>query len=291
VWAGSSSEGLFRFDGDKLVALKSAAGLDDGRISALLVDRDGHLWVGGGSGLHLLNRQLWFRLGRSEGLAPGAVASVAEVAPGILWATQPGVGLFRWEGKSFRQLEPAGVDAGNNVLGPMLVTREGWCWLACHRGVLLVRDPQAVADETLLLALPGVSVSALAEDREGSLWAGTQEGEVWRLARGQWSRELQVNPPVPITALSTDHGGLVWAGTKGDGLYLIDGPTQVRFGTEDGLPNEWIRALCRDEQGALWIGTGEGGLGQVADGELSDYSAALGKGAGARQRHTWACRS
>lgn len=272
VWAGSTSEGLFLFQDGKLTALDSSAGLYDNQISSLLLDRQGNVWAGGGGGLHLLRREHSFSLGQAEGLAHGSIASVAEVSKGVIWVVQPGRGLHRWEGRSFRRFRAAGLNPEDTTLGAMLVTRDGGCWIACAEGLRLYRDPQAVADESLLFALPGVHITSLAEDYDGSIWAGTGDGEVWRLEHGRWSLRLELSSRAPICALVPEPGGLVWAGTDGDGLYLIDGQIHAQFTISDGLPDDSIRALHRDLQGRLWIGTGRGNLGCVSNDVFSAFT-------------------
>ncbi len=50
-------------------------------------------------------------------------------------------------------------------------------------------------------------------------------------------------------------------GTLDSGLFLIapDG-TSRQFSRKNGLPHDWVRCLCEDREGNLWIGTGGGGL-------------------------------
>lgn len=67
----------------------------------------------------------------------------------------------------------------------------------------------------------------------------------------QWPIRAQT-PPL------FDADGL-WIGTT-DGLYRVDGGQLQRFGRDQGLPVDDIRALHRDDTDALWIATYGGGL-------------------------------
>jgi len=265
VWAASASEGLFQFQQGRLVALSSIAGLADNQVSAILVDKGGQLWVGGGAGLHVLREEHQFKLGPAEGLGAGVVAGVAEVSSGVLWAIQPGRGLFRWEGRSFRRLNAAGLDAGDSKLSALLVTRDGGCWLACSNGLVLYRDPQAVADESLRFEFPHGIITALAEAQDGSIWTGTRNGALWRLQRGGWVKYLQLESGAAIAALAPDGEGQVWMATDGDGLYSVGGSVPARFSSDDGLLSDTVRALHRDGDGILWMGLLGGGLAGLGD--------------------------
>ena len=101
----------------------------------------------------------------------------------------------------------------------MLLSRDGGCWIASTNGLLLFRDPQAVADESRLLELPNVSIAALAEGFDHSFWAGSRAGDLWRLARGQWQRLAHFPATNGISALVPERDGSLWVGTDGNGLY------------------------------------------------------------------------
>jgi ligand-binding sensor domain-containing protein/signal transduction histidine kinase len=265
VWAGSPTEGLFRFKQGKLAALNSNAGLPEGQVSALLVDQQGDLWVGGGSGLHLLRRKPGFMLGPAEGLGHGIVSGLAEVSPGVIWVTQPGRGLYRWEGDIFRRLTAFGLSPSDTAVGAILVATNHACWLACTNGLLLFRDPQAAADEGLLFELPHASITALAEGQDGSIWTGTRQGQLWRLQKGRWRLQERFSSPCAITAMTTEPNGTVWVGTDGDGLYLVSESTCTHFNRHNGLAGDSVHALHRDSGGTFWIGTEAGGLTAISN--------------------------
>lgn len=276
VWAGSSSEGLFQISQGKLAGLNANAGFPDPHVSSLLVDAGGNLWIGGGAGLHLLRRKHCFALGQAEGLGNGPVGSLAEVAPGLIWALQPGYALLRWDGAGFRHLTASGLQVPQAVLGSMLITRGGACWIASTDGLMLVRDPQAVADESQLFDLPGVSISSLAEGADGSLWAGTLEGQLWQLRQGRWIMRVELEPKAPVAALAADPDGRVWAGTFGGGLYLVGDRVEGRWDRGNGLLSNSICALHRDGSGALWIGTDGGGLSLLQGSRVAGFTLASG---------------
>ena len=76
-------------------------------------------------------------------------------------------------------------------------------------------------------ALAGLNVLALAEDRDGGVWAGTREGQVWRLRQGDWLAQTNYSQSHPITAILQDREGALWIGTEGDGLYRYQGRSRA----------------------------------------------------------------
>ncbi len=114
------------------------------------------------------------------------------------------------------------------------------------------------------------TVNAIAQDRQGFLWVGTQDG----LNRYD-GYEFQVFEPVPddpqslsdgfVSALLANPDGSLWVGTESGGLNRFD-PDTERFsawrhepGNPKSLSANRVLSLLRDRSGALWVGT-EAGL-------------------------------
>jgi streptogramin lyase len=162
----------------------------------------------------------------------------------------------------------------------LMQDRKGFIWVGTHtNGLYRYNGYQAVkyinnpADPT---SLPHDRVSAIFEDKQGRIWAATQNG----LAR--------FNPETNnFTTFSTDKApknhrivkniiadgkdGL-WIGTWG-GLQHFD-PNSGKFdaiyahddNNPDSLASNDLNALALDAKGGLWIGTWPGGMDYLAPG-------------------------
>lgn len=160
---------------------------------------------------------------------------------------------------------------------------KGWwhaCWLALLLAFALPLDAAAVLWEQMAdtvfqhlgtdHGLPQGTATALAEDRDGFLWVGTQGG----LARwdGYRFHSWRSNPydatSLPdgyITCLSLDSHGRLWAGTQGGGLarYVREKDHfQTITAGVNGLSHVGITALTADNAGGMWVGT-EAGLDHI----------------------------
>ncbi len=108
--------------------------------------------------------------------------------------------------------------------------------------------------------LPDDGVRVLLEDRERTLWVGTEGGLASLARRDLWSYgEREGLPDSQVYALAADPGGGLWVGTF-DGLgYLELGPhgeprvEVVR--RAQGLPHDWVWALAATAPGEVWVGT------------------------------------
>jgi len=272
VWAGSAGGGLLQFKEGKSVAIPADSGLAGNLIESLLTDREGRLWVGTDAGLNRLRRKSLFTLSQSEGLGFGAAQGLAEVTPGVVWVGKPNDGLYRWDGKSFSRLSTAGLSPHDSQITALLVTRDGFCWVATTNSLLLYKDPIAAADEVKVIKSAKPNIISLAEDREGALWMGTREGKIWQLHENKWLAQTNFSQTSAITAIVPDTDGSMWVGTDGNGLYRLINGSLHHLDKSEGLLSDVIRTLYLDAQGTLWIGTADEGLSRWRNGRIANFT-------------------
>jgi ligand-binding sensor domain-containing protein/signal transduction histidine kinase len=272
VWAGSVSEGLFQFKHGKLVAVNASSGLSDNLVEALLVDREGELWVGTHEGLNQLRPKYLSVIGYNEGLGRGAVQGLAEVTPGVIWASKSSEGLYVWDGRYFRSRAAVGLSPEDAGVGALLMAKDGSCWMGTARGLLQFKDVGPVESQPGLQALTNVDVSALGQDVNGGLWAGTRQGELWWQDNEQWLAQRQGPRVHAVTALVPERDGSMWVGTAGDGLFNVEGKADGHWRKQSGLLSSWVRTLYLDPEGTLWIGTSGGGLSRLAAGAVATFT-------------------
>ena len=122
------------------------------------------------------------------------------------------------------------------------------------------------------------SVRALLPASDGSLWAGTEGGGLFRRRDG---RIEPVSPPPSgpsdvVWSLAETHGAdgasSIWAGTAGWGLYRLRNGSWTHWEEKDGLPSGSIQALAparsATDPEALWVGT-TAGLALLEGGRLT----------------------
>jgi ligand-binding sensor domain-containing protein/signal transduction histidine kinase len=269
VWAGSSGGGLLQFSEGKPGALPAGTGLAGNLIQSMLTDREGHLWLGTEAGLNRLHRKALTTLSQTDGLGTGAARCLAEVMPGIVWAAKPN-GLYRWDGKSFNRLSTAGLSPHDTQINTLLVTRDHNCWVATTNTLLLYKDPIAAADEVKVVNSSPPNIVALAEDRDGVLWAGTREGTMWRLRQGTWMAQTNLILTNSITAIIPDADNSIWIGTEGDGLFRLAKGNIQRI-DHNGTLSKQILTLYLDADGTLWIGTADAGLSRFRNGRVVNF--------------------
>ena len=140
-------------------------------------------------------------------------------------------------------------------------------------------------DETPLRDI--YSFNCVAEDKDGNIWAGTNQGPLMLTPQQQQSPDYgytQIVVPrndgsgygdyllegISVTAMAIDGGNRKWIGTESNGVYVIssDNTTEVAHYTsaDSGLLSDRIESIAIDGQtGRVYIGTEEGLCAVVSD--------------------------
>ena len=126
--------------------------------------------------------------------------------------------------------------------------------------------------------LPENYTSNIAQTKDGFIWLAYHHGLIRFDGRNfATGEELQANIELPgkVFGLVTGPAGELWIGSY-RALYcrLANGDFE-RFDSKDGLPNDYLSALCLDREGTLWIGTDSHGLFQLKAGRFSSYPGSI----------------
>ncbi len=222
IWvAGSREIWAVRADGSGLA--RSPVGAEIGEVRALCVGR-GEVWVGGRSGLKMIRGAAAVRLTTREGLPSDDVRALLADGAGGMWIGTSR-GLARW--------------SGGKILG--------------------IGEGGGLAD---------TAVDRLFLDREGAVWAVTKRG-VTRIVEGRVDMTARRSRLTGVLSVFEDREGSMWFGTDNAGLTVLREQAFSATSEEDGLTAGTVRAIFQDAAGTIWIGTDGGGLDRLDHGRVS----------------------
>jgi ligand-binding sensor domain-containing protein len=191
----------------------------------------------------------------------------------------------------------------SNVLTRLIVNQAGDIWMLHNRGGVVVFSPELANDDdntTLFKAgdgnggLPSDNVYSIAEDLDGEIWVGTDDGvAVFYSPFDAFSdnpseaRQILVEQDgifqflleaQSISSIAIDGANRKWIGTFGAGVFLLseDGTEEILRFTADQSPlfSDVINDIAiNDETGEVFIATVEGILsyqGDAIGGEISN---------------------
>ena len=215
LWIGSVGGGLSRWQGEKLSKFTMSDGLPSESITALAEDSDGRIWVGTQAGLVVLQDGHSVSLSGAEIFSGKPIATLCCDHKGTMWVGATGVGVFAYQGDKFDQLRDVALD--NLLQDPhcLLVDQHGRIWIGAGDAIVLCRD-----------------------------------GDQWR--RFGIPRHLATHY---ISALAEQPDGTVWAGSVGEGLLEFKAGKLVVVNASSGLSDNLVESLLVDREGKLWVGT------------------------------------
>lgn len=266
LWVGTSSMGLFRYDGTNCARVPTS----HGNIESLAEDREGNVWVGtGGGGLNRLRHRVLELQGTEAGLPFESVQSVCEDASGTAWVTTQNGGLARQVNGSWKTFS---VEEGWSGARASCVASDsaGVVWIGTYRGGLFRWEKGKLTAIARSDGLGGNTVRALLPDRAGNLWIGLESTTcVQRLTEGQLHTYTQPDRSRVVRAMAEDRAGNIWMGTS-DGYLLRATREALVDETPHTLPAPRpIRCLYAAPDGSLWIGYAGGGLGRLRNGQFA----------------------
>ena len=148
-------------------------------------------------------------------------------------------------------------------------TPDGYQWIGTAAGLARFDGVRfEVFDRANVPEMANHFILDLAVDPDGDLWIATNGGGLLRYRGGVFRRYAEADglPHGRILCLLPSADGL-WAGTYGGGLVHLGRDDRIEvLGLAEGLPDLSIFALARTADGALWIGSQNGGLSRL-DGE------------------------
>jgi diguanylate cyclase (GGDEF)-like protein len=206
-----------------------------------------------------------------DGLPQNTVTAIAQTADGYLWLGTREA-LVRFDGVRFTAFDTRTTpELGHDWVMSLLADDNGGLWIGTAGGGLVRMESGRFTRLTTEDGLPNEHVSAILEDRMGRLWIGTDGGGLARYESGRFILEPSRGAlGASIRALAEDEVG-IWIGTEA-GLARLDDDGALRsFASEEGLSRRSVRALLRDREGVLWIGT-DLGLNRLKDGRFTAFT-------------------
>jgi ligand-binding sensor domain-containing protein len=122
--------------------------------------------------------------------------------------------------------------------------------------------------------LPSDFVWAIQEDKEGTLWVGTEHGGIAWFENGRFKRLDQIGASDEIiSAILPDKDGGVWIGSHHSGLLHWLDHRMVSYPTGPANESEAILAMALDHDRGIWIGTENGKLLYFKNNQFQKVSA------------------
>ncbi|MGH8051422.1 MAG: two-component regulator propeller domain-containing protein [Arenimonas sp.] len=165
-----------------------------------------------------------------------------------------------------------------NTVMQILQTRDGYLWLGTQAGLARFdgKDFKVFIPSNTPELQDGY-ITALCEDKTGTLWIGTSQGGLTSFRNGRFHRISSANGLVGdrILALASAADGSLWVGGYGGISQIRDGRIVRTVTTNNGITGDPVVSLQIDRKDALWVST-LGGLFRLDGASIKRFDSADG---------------
>ncbi len=295
LWAANGNWGLLRLADGGFKRFGREAGLANEKVSAIVQDGQGVIWVGtDGGGLFRRENERFVPVTLAGMEHRLFVSELAATPDGALWVAYEDA-LFRIQADNHHaygtnllggsRIETIHVDARGRLwvggLGFLareeggvfhpVATDQNWervtaiddspdgaLWLGTSRGVRRLRGAEATVFDRSN-GLSGDLVTDLIVDREGSVWLSNNSSGVDQLKPSRFEvlgTDQGLSHPAVTSILEASDGAL-WIATE-DGVNRFSKGARTGFKQEQGLSWNMVFTLAEDGDGSIWAGTWKG---------------------------------
>ena len=279
IWVGVAQGGLARLHERRFHVIGPAEGLPARTALSVCEDKNGAMWIGtAGGGLCKFADGKISRYAVGQSTSANFIFSIAPRPDGGAW-------LSASEGEDLYQFSDGRIQRVSwdlHGIKSILMDRQNRVWVGLKAGSGLARwsgGGRQLMNFGTNAVLP--AVRALAETPDGNVWAGADDGTIFRCEPDKLVpfKSTDVLSNQPIYSLHADATGTLWAGTFRGGLLRFKDGKFSRITATNGLPVDVISQILDDGK-RLWFGTHQGiycvtksALNACADGRKSslDY--------------------
>ncbi|HUC85788.1 MAG TPA: two-component regulator propeller domain-containing protein, partial [Candidatus Acidoferrales bacterium] len=241
IWVGTKEAGLARVRRRQFKEFTAADGIPGDVAQSVCEDKQGTIWVGTATG----------GLARKEGdkfvsvpLSPSpdplieSVTVFPDATNGVWIGTLQG-SVFRCVSNLVREMNSDVTWSfplerlRDHVANAMMQDSQGRVWFANGAGAYYYQGGKLTTFGADRGFVENIGVRALAEEPRGTLWFGTEPGDVWQIVNNVPVRHHppEAWPNARVSALLPDADGGVWVGTLGGGLLRFQNGTFTRITT------------------------------------------------------------
>jgi ligand-binding sensor domain-containing protein len=255
-----SKNGISKFNGVEFKNFTQKDGLSNNNIKCIIEDEEGNLFLGAdGAGIIKFTDESFVSFTKNDGLSSDVVMSINEDENQNIWITTYDAGICKIKNQTCMHYN-TNNGLANNTVWCSLIDRNNNLWLGTSNGVSLYSNNQ-FKSYNKEQGLNAKKVFALNEDNRGNIWIGTKKGlSVLYVSNDSIYNYDEIEGlSRNIRYIFNEDDKVIWF-CSSDGLFRYDIKTHTakKIDSSNGLPDNSVMTITKDNYGRLWIGTKNG---------------------------------
>ncbi|TAE01004.1 MAG: hypothetical protein EAZ97_04350 [Bacteroidetes bacterium] len=291
-----TSVGIYRYDGYEARPLQdfllNPSQLKQEIFRSLLIDNQGFMWIGCGSG-----RLYRYKSGTLENviyskdekiIANKAVEEMIQTKDGSIWLASWGGGIFAYQNQqwtNFRNDKNNPNSLSHNDVTCILESKNGeilaGCWNGGFNKYQNGKFKRYFNDPKDNFSANNNNPRTIFQDSKSKIWVGFWDGGLANFENEQFVR-YQHDPNNPnsisgnkVLSITETADQSIWVGCWGSGLNLFQNHSFVRYQNDpcdlSSISSNEIEDLKIDSQQNFWIGTKSNGLNRLTKTPFGHY--------------------
>ncbi len=256
VWIGTERWlGRYHLEKNKLEVLESKNGVDFTRITKIIKDREGNLWLSSNrSGIVRLRETNISNL-QMPLLSSNRINIIHEPPSGKLYIGTDVNQIDILENGQWHSVSIKTPIAGNGIRD-IFEESPNSIWLATYSGIINIRDRKEIVYSTAN-GMPADDFRTVLKDRQGNFWFGSRSGGAVKFRDGEILKVYNRNNGLEsnyILSITEANNGDIYVGTNSGGMtkIAIDGTTQTYHVRKDDA-GILIFNVDQDDEGKIWV--------------------------------------
>lgn len=293
LWFGTSTEGLYKYDGEKFSNFNEKNGICTNQIWDIIEDDKEIVWLATNKGLCKYNGKTFTQImlpfidTSSEWykniyptVNPNQANSIIQDNNGIFWIGTSGGGAYKYDGTTFQSIlaekgRKYEDSLHHNVIQSIIQDKNGNIWFASmSNGGITKYDGETFQEFKTGSGLSDNMVRYLYQDQEGNIWIGTngnRNGGLDKFDGKNFSNFNESNGLCSnnVVVIFQSSDGKIWLGSDREAIcYFENG----NFKSLDKLSGISIRTIIEDKDGNMWFGGRKGNLWKYNGEKLTDLT-------------------
>ncbi len=256
VWIGTERWlGRYHIEKKKLEILESKNGVDFTRITMIIKDREGNLWMSSNrSGIIRLRETNISNL-QMPLLSSNRANIIHETSSGKIYVGTDANQIDFNENDRWQSITIKTAIAGNGIRD-IFEESPNSIWLATYSGIINIRDGKEIIYSTAN-GMPADDFRTILKDRQGNFWFGSRSGGAVKFKDGKILKIYQHNSGLEsnyVLSITEAANGDIYVGTNSGGMTRIanDGTIRTYHVRKDDA-GILIFNVDQDNDGNIWV--------------------------------------